>query len=280
MLALNASIEAAKAGDAGRGFAVVAEEVKDMADQSRQATNQVQRILEDIRQAAGRVARSVDEGNDGAEKGALLADRAGTALQTLNRVIHDTALATQQIVAAVRQEAAGIEQIRTAMTDINQVTHQFVTATQQTETATDHLTDYATQLQGMVRRFKVETLHFDFEMARAMHHSWVARLDAFLAGRESLNEHEAVSHHHCELGRWYDGEGLQRYGHIAEMQMLEGPHRELHDLIRDSVARRNSGQAFDANQVLARVRELSAEIVDLLYALEAKGRALGEGRRS
>lgn len=280
MLALNASIEAAKAGEAGRGFAVVADEVKDMAEQSRQATNQVQRILEDIRQAALRVARSVDEGNDGAERGADLADRAGSALQALNRVIHDTALATQQIVAAVRQEAAGIEQIRTAMADINKVTHQFVTATRQTDTATDHLTDYAAQLQGMVRQFKVENLHFDFEMARAVHHNWVVRLDGFLAGHNGLSEDEAISHHHCELGHWFAGEGLERYGHLAELRRLEAPHRELHELIRDAVIKRKTGVAIDAIALLERVRHLSAEIIDLLYAIEAKARSRKEGRTS
>lgn len=280
MLALNASIEAAKAGEAGRGFAVVAEEVKDMADQSRQATSQVQRILEDIRLAASRAVRAVEEGNEGAERGAGLADRAGEVLGNLNRVIHDTTLAAQQIVAAVRQEAAGIEQIRAAMTDINQVTAQSVVATRQTEAATDHLTDYASQLQGMVHRFRVENLHFDFEMARAVHQTWVARMDAFLAGREDIDEREAVSHHHCELGRWYDGDGLKRYGHIAEMQILEAPHRELHELIRDTLARRKRGEDIDNAAVLARVHELSSHIVDLLYALEAKARAIGEGYRS
>ena len=272
MLALNASIEAAKAGDAGRGFAVVAEEVRDMAEQSRQATTQVQGILAEIRSAAARAVRAVEEGNEGADRGARLADRAGETLQGLNRVIHDTALASQQIVAAVRQEAAGIDQIRVAMGDISQVTNQFVTAARQSEAATDQLTEYAALLQNMVRLFRVGGARFDFDRARTAHLTWVARLEAFLAGRESLDEQEAVSHHHCQLGRWYDSEGLQRYGHIPEMLALDAPHRELHELIHEVVRQKNQGQRPDTRQVLSRVRELSQRIVGLLDQIETKMR--------
>lgn len=278
MLALNASIEAAKAGDAGRGFAVVAEEVRDLAEQSRQATTQVQGILVEIRNAAARAVRAVEEGNEGADRGANLADRAGETLHGLNRVIHDTAMASQQIVAAVRQEAAGIDQIRIAMGDISQVTSQFVAATHQTEAATDQLTDYAALLQNMVKLFQVGGARFDFDRARTLHRTWVARLDAFLAGRETLAEEEAVSHHHCQLGRWYDGEGLQRYGHIPEMLALDAPHRELHELIHDVVRQQNRGHHPNAAQVMGRVRALSTRIIELLDIIEAKSRSADKGQ--
>lgn len=278
MLALNASIEAAKAGDAGRGFAVVAEEVRDLAEQSRQATTQVQGILVEIRNAAARAVRAVEEGNEGADRGANLADRAGETLHGLNRVIHDTAMASQQIVAAVRQEAAGIDQIRIAMGDISQVTSQFVAATHQTEAATDQLTDYAALLQNMVKLFQVGGARFDFDRARTLHLTWVTRLEAFLAGRETLAEEEAVSHHHCQLGRWYDSEGMQRYGHIPEMLALDAPHRELHELIHDVVRQQNSGRLPNAAQVMGRVRNLSARIVELLDIIETKSRLMEAGR--
>lgn len=273
MLALNASIEAARAGESGRGFVVVAEEMKELAEQSRQAARHVQRILDEVRAAAGRTVEAVEAGHQRTDAGAALAERAGEVMQDLDSVIRDTALAAQQIVAAVRQEAYGIEQIRGAMGDINSVTGQFLKATHETEQVADQITDYAIQLQGMVRRFKVENSHFDFELARAMHRTWVVRLESFLDGRGTLTEAEAVSHHHCQLGRWYDGEGLSRYGHIPDMRALEEPHRQLHELIHATVQDIHRGLQVDKRGVLQRVRELSERIVGHLDRIEATTRA-------
>jgi|GEM_PF-962392 len=268
MLALNASIESAKAGEAGRGFTVVAEEVKELAEQSRQAAAQVKSILNEVKGASNRAVQSVSAGNAGADKGAALTERAGSALLGLNKVINDVALSSQQIVAAIRQETAGIEQIRSAMGEINTITAQFVTATHQTDEAAEQFTDNAAQLQDMVGHFKVETPYFDFELARAIHRTWVIRLEGFLDGHESLTEREAISHHQCELGKWYDNKGLALYGHIQQMRKLGEDHQQLHAIIKQVVVKTNNGLKVDKEEVLNDVRTLSEKIIAHLTAIQ------------
>jgi len=155
MLALNASIEAAKAGEAGKGFAVVAAEVKDLAEQSQQATLQVQKILEDIRHATDRAVIATEEGTKQADAGMSLVERTTEAVQKLSQVIHETSVASQQIVAAVRQESSGIDQVSIAMTDINKAARQVAAATQQTSLAARDLGAVADKLQGTVSIYKV-----------------------------------------------------------------------------------------------------------------------------
>jgi methyl-accepting chemotaxis protein len=155
MLALNASIEAAKAGEAGQGFSVVAAEVRDLAEQSQQSSAQVQQILQDIRHATDRAVMATEEGAKGVDTGVDLVSRSSEAIKQLSDAIREASLASQQIVAAVRQEAAGIDQVSTAMNEINKITAQFVTSTKQSEQATNDLIGIVTGLQKSVSAYKL-----------------------------------------------------------------------------------------------------------------------------
>ena len=154
-LALNASIEAAKAGEAGKGFAVVAAEVKDLAEQSQQATDQVYRILQDIRHATDKAVMVTEEGTKGVDAGMRLVEEAGMAVRSLTEVIGETSMASQQIVAAVRQEATGIDQITIAMSEINEATSQFVDTTECTKIASERVRNIARTLRETVSQYRI-----------------------------------------------------------------------------------------------------------------------------
>lgn len=155
MLALNAAIEASKAGEAGKGFAVVASEVKNLAEQSEQATLQVQKILENIRHAADKAVMVTEEGTKGVDSGTQLVMDTGDIIRSLNEVIHETTIATQQIESAVRQEGAGIEQISAGMKEINQVIASFVESAKQTTDAISNLSDIANSLKSYIDTYKI-----------------------------------------------------------------------------------------------------------------------------
>ena len=155
MLALNASIEAAKAGEAGKGFAVVAAEVKNLAEQSEHSLTQVQKILQDIRHATDKAVMVTEEGTKQVDFGTNLVEQTGAIIRSLSDVIYETAVAAQQIEAAVRQEGIGIEQITAGMTEINQVTATFVHSVSQTTDAMQHLSLITTNLKDYIGIYKV-----------------------------------------------------------------------------------------------------------------------------
>ncbi len=155
LLALNASVEAARAGEHGKGFAVVAVEVRNLAEQSKQATAQVKTILNEIQRATNAAVMATEEGTKGVDAGVERTEQTGQSIRQLASSIAESASAAQQIVASAQQQTTGVEQIVLAMQNINQATVQNLASTRQTETSAQDLADVAQKLEAVMARYKL-----------------------------------------------------------------------------------------------------------------------------
>lgn len=155
LLAVNAAIEAAKAGEHGKGFGVVAQEVKSLAEQSRQATNQVRTILGDIQKATTAAVMATEEGSKAVEGGTRQTDIAGGAIQALSAGVNEAAQAATQIAASSQQQLVGVDQVAGAMESIKQASTQNVASAKQLESAARNLNDLGQRLRQMVERYQV-----------------------------------------------------------------------------------------------------------------------------
>jgi len=154
LLAVNAAIEAAKAGEHGKGFGVVAQEVKSLAEQSRQATNQVRTILSDIQKATSTAVLATEQGSKAVEAGTRQTEVARESIQTLTVSVDEAAQAASQIGASSQQQLVGVDQVATAMESIKQATTQNVTSAKQLEIAARNLSELGQRLKQMVERYK------------------------------------------------------------------------------------------------------------------------------
>jgi methyl-accepting chemotaxis protein len=155
LLALNAAIEAAAAGEHGRSFSVIASEVKNLADQSREATVQVRAILGDIQKGINGSVMLTEEAVKRVESGRQQAEVADRTIRTMTENIQESVRAFQQIVAGSNQQQIGFTQVMQAVRDIGQASQQTAASTSQLERAALNLTALGQQLQKAVEKYRM-----------------------------------------------------------------------------------------------------------------------------
>ncbi len=155
LLAVNAAIEATKAGEQGRGFAVVAQEVKSLAEQSKQATAQVRSILGDIQKATAAAVLATEQGTKAVEAGVKQSGEAAEAIRLLTDSITEAAQAATQIAASSQQQMVGMDQVALAMENIKQASTQNVAGTRQAEAAAQGLHELGGRLKQLAMQNRV-----------------------------------------------------------------------------------------------------------------------------
>ncbi|MEG3438416.1 methyl-accepting chemotaxis protein [Pannus brasiliensis CCIBt3594] len=150
MLALNASVEAVRAGEHGKGFAVVAEEIRKLADQSRQSAVNIGTLVSDIQNAINTTVMVTDEGTKTVNAGLSVTERTANAFSGVLESINNVAMNNQQIVLNIRQQGKAVQQVLQAMDSINQGAQQTAASLTQVKAGTSQLSHTAKNLEAIV----------------------------------------------------------------------------------------------------------------------------------
>lgn len=155
LLAVNASIEAARAGEQGKGFAVVAAEIKSLADQSKQATEQIRTILDETRKWVSAVVMATEQGGKAVDAGVSQSAVAGESIQMLTQSVAAASQAASVIGSSSEQQFLGVDQVSGAMSNIEQAMGQNLEGMRQLENASKKLEELGGMLKSLVESYKV-----------------------------------------------------------------------------------------------------------------------------
>ncbi len=155
LLALNAAIEAARAGEHGKGFAVVADEVRGLAQRTQSSVEQIEGLIKKLQESSSEAAQSMDRNSDSADAAVAVVKNAGEALKTIAEAVSNIQSMNHQIAAAVEEQSSVAESINEGVVTIREVTEQSATATEQIAISSNELAKLGGELHKTVSRFSI-----------------------------------------------------------------------------------------------------------------------------
>jgi methyl-accepting chemotaxis protein len=271
LLALNAAIEAARAGEQGRGFAVVADEVRALAERTGRATKEIGAMIKEIQKETREVVGFMEEGVKDVTQGTVEAAKSGAALQEILNQINAVSQQVYQIASAAEEQNATTDEISLNIQQISATIQSSSESAQESASAASSLSRLAEELQEDVRKFR--TVGADLlilDLARNDHKLFINRIRSIVQGSIHLAAREVSSHHECRFGMWYTGEGRKLCGQLPSFIAIDQPHERIHALAKVAVEKANAGERQLAEQLMPEIEELSLRINGLLNDIRAE----------
>jgi methyl-accepting chemotaxis protein len=276
LLALNAAIEAARAGEQGRGFAVVADEVRKLAERTTSATREISEMISSIQNETGSAVSAMEKGMAQVQAGTSEAARSGVALRDILEQVNAVTTQVSQIAAAAEEQTVSTASISQNIETIKETIQVTSRESETSAAAANEMNAIAEELMAGISKFKVrEDATLAINKAKSAHMIFIGKIKAHLDGSLKLDPDALATHLTCAFGKWYQSHGQESCGQFAEFREIDAPHAQVHELGKQAVKAFNAGDKAKAAELCKKMEANSMQLVGILDKLNGSiaGRA-------
>lgn len=275
LLAINAAIEAARAGGQNNGFAVVAEEVRALAVKTVKATAEITNRIKAVQKESVKTAESMGSASKAVINATSCIKEVGSSLEHIVESVSDVRSRIGHIATSLDSQLVTSEDIANNIEKSSLLSSEIERMAKEVDNQVSSLIKIADNLRNNVGKYKTNgnnILHID--NAKLHHLLFVSKIGEYLKGEFALSSKTSFNHHQCLFGKWYDGEGGKRFGHLPSFRKFDAPHQKKHQLGDQLILANEQGDHEKVQRLYKEIQEISNHMVSLFDSLKLE---VGEG---